>query len=198
MKHATSRMLFAYWDKIRGERAAPERGELRPGDMRHVLADAFVLTREPAGDVSVRLAGTRITALFARELAGSEFTRLWSPDERGDAARIVEMVANDSVGAVAGLVGANENGSELALEMLLLPLRHRGRTASRLLGCLSPAAVPSWAGLVPLRTFRTSSLRIIEPGRSDVVRRTAREVGAGLPAIPRRRSLFVVHEGGRI
>src|SRR5215204_4458470 len=43
MKHATTRMIFGYWDALRGERSAPERGEIEPGEIRHVLADTFVL-----------------------------------------------------------------------------------------------------------------------------------------------------------
>ena len=42
MKHATTRMLFAYWDTLRGERAAPDRGEIEPGEIRHILADTFI------------------------------------------------------------------------------------------------------------------------------------------------------------
>ena len=43
MKHATSRMLFAYWDALRGERSSPERGAINPGAIRHILADTFIL-----------------------------------------------------------------------------------------------------------------------------------------------------------
>ena len=183
-------MLFAYWDAVRGERAAPERGDVKPGEMRHVLADAFVLSREPGHDAAFRLAGTRLSALFGRELSGSGFPALWAASERAEAGRVV-----DTVGAILGLLGRNQNGSELALEMLILPLRHRGRTDARLLGAMSPAAVPSWAGLVPLRDLRTISLRVIEPGRSDAAPRGAPDdqgepiravlqVGEGLAASP--------------
>lgn len=192
MKHATSRMLFASWDALRGERAAPERADVRPGDMRHILADTFVLGADAAEPPSFRLAGTRLNALFGRDLKGVDFARLWTVGERDEALRLVEVCLDDTVGVVAGLVGTNENGSELPLELLLLPLRHRGRTDLRLLGALSPASVPSWAGLVPLRGLGTRSVRIIEP--SGVPGGDAREDHAVL----RRRTLFVVHDGGTL
>ena len=47
MKHSTSRMLFSYWDALRGERAAPERSEIEPGEIRHILADTFILEIGP-------------------------------------------------------------------------------------------------------------------------------------------------------
>ena len=51
MKHPTSRMLFSYWDGLRGARAARERGEIEPGEIRHILADTFVLEIDPAPHV---------------------------------------------------------------------------------------------------------------------------------------------------
>ena len=66
MKHATTRMIFSYWDSLRGERMAPERGEIEPGEIRHVLADTFILEVVERNAV-IRLAGTWICAFFGRE-----------------------------------------------------------------------------------------------------------------------------------
>lgn len=184
-------MLFAYWDTLRGERAAPERRDLSPGAMRHILADTFILALDASRRASFRLAGTRCCALFGRDLKGVALSGLWSDDERAEADRLVELAVGDTVGLVVGLVGANENGSEIALEMLLLPLRHAGRTEARLVGSLSPGAVPSWAGLVPVRSLEIRSLRVIQAPHP--VGYPARD----LTAAHERRRLFVVHEGGR-
>lgn len=187
MKHATTRILFAYWDSLRGERAAPERGDIRPGGMRHVLSDAFILSNE--ADTVFRLAGARICALFGRDLAGLPFRALWCPGDMGDVERLLGPVLEDTTGVVAGTVGANVNGSELSLELLLLPLRHGGRTDTRVLGALSPATIPSWAGLVPLVELRIRSVRTIETNPA----------GEGPPeigALAERRNHFVVHDGG--
>src|SRR5918997_383905 len=70
MKHPTSRMLFSYWDALRGDRAAPERGDVEPGDIRHILADTFILEIGEDRRATFRLGGTRVCALFARELKG--------------------------------------------------------------------------------------------------------------------------------
>ncbi|HEY0354137.1 MAG TPA: PAS domain-containing protein, partial [Enterovirga sp.] len=64
MKHATSRMLFSYWDSLRGERAAPERSDVEPGAIRHILADTFILGIDGEAGATFRLAGTRCSALF--------------------------------------------------------------------------------------------------------------------------------------
>ncbi len=72
MKHPTSRLLHAYWNGLRGARAAPERGEIEPGEIRHVLADSLILEIDaPRQSATVRLAGTRLCALFGAELRAS-------------------------------------------------------------------------------------------------------------------------------
>lgn len=190
MKHATSRMLFAYWDALRGERVAPDRGDLQPSHMRHVLADAFILEAGPDRPAAFRLAGTRCCALFGRDLKGMPFHAAWPVGMEAEADRLVTTVSTDVTGLVVGLIGANENGSEIPLELLLLPLRHRGRTESRLLGSLSPVTLPSWAGLVPLRSLETRSLRVVTAD-------TRTDICATLDGADERRRRFIVHEGGR-
>lgn len=159
MKHVTSRSLFAYWDGLRGQRIAPERADIEPGEIRDLLADMFIL--EVAGrSAAFRLAGTRLCALFGRELTRSPFATLWG--NRGpDASGLVETVAQDATGVVAGLLGASSSGEELPLELLLLPLRHRARASVRVLGALSATAWPLWAGIEPIVGLTTMSVRVL-------------------------------------
>lgn len=191
MKHPSSRMLHAYWDDLRGARAAPERGEIEPGAIRHVLADSLMLEIEPPRRAAtVRLAGTRICALFGRELRGADFRRLWGAGAGGDPWRLVEIVAEETAGVVVGLEGRTQAGDAVDLELVLLPLRHRGRTQDRVIGALSPGASPVWLGLRPLVSLETRTLRVLtaqalppEPANDPV---------------PMRRMGLVVHQGGRL
>jgi hypothetical protein len=186
MRHPTSRILFGYWDGLRGERTAPERGEIEPGAIRHVLADTFILALE-GGTPHFRLAGTRLCALFGGEMKDQPLIDLWQEDGRHDMRRLVEAVMDDAAGVVGGVTGRTRAGHPIDLELLMLPLRHRGKTHSRILGSLSPATVPAWIGLDPVDSLRTLSLRMIWSG--------SRESIALDPAARRRR--LVVHEGGR-
>ncbi|MEJ1934798.1 PAS domain-containing protein, partial [Nostoc sp. NIES-2111] len=70
MKHPASRTLFSYWDTLRGERTAPERSELDPGAIRNILADTFILEVDAGQTFPFRLAGTRVCALYGRDLKG--------------------------------------------------------------------------------------------------------------------------------
>ena len=215
MKHPTSRLLHSYWDRIRGERCAPERAEIEPGEIRHVLADSLILELDmPQRSATLRLAGTRVCALFGRELREQHLAALWGASG-DDPWRMIEIVAEDAVGVVAGLRGTTAAGDTIDLELLLLPLRHRGRTQARALGTLSPVGAPVWLGLRPIVRLDTLSLRVMaggdgaEAGRPGpalaLVERIAEPGEPPLDALPApandgtpiRRGHLVVHRGGR-
>lgn len=190
MKNPSTRLVFDYWDTLRGERSAPERGEIEPGALRHALADTFVLENEPIGPV-FRLAGTRLCALFGNELRSRPFAALWPDVEaQGDMRRLVQTVMDETAGAVAGLAAETQSGASVHLELLLLPLRYRGRTHARVLGALSPALTPDWLGLDTLDSMRTISLRMIWP---DAQARRPAEA-----AIPEARPKLMLLPGGRV
>jgi hypothetical protein len=190
MKHPTSRMLFSYWDGLRGQRAAPERGEIEPGEIRHILADTFILEIGPDRRAAFRLGGTRLCALFGRELKGEPFDALWPAEAQAEMRHFIDIVLDETAGLVVGLVGARDDDVTLDLEMVLLPLRHRGKTQARLIGALSPAAVPAWIGYHPLTHLKTVSHRVIWPSGRPMPRSLSDE-----PTEQRQR--LVLHPGGR-
>lgn len=192
MKHPASRMLFSYWDALRGERAAPERGEIEPGEIRHILADTFVLELGPTREARFRLAGTRFCALFGRELRDARIVDLWPEPTRHDVRRNIDVVVDETAGVLCGLLGSTEDGETVDLELLLLPVRHRGRPDVRMLGCLSPRTVPTWIGYKPVKALATVSMRVIWPSG-----RAIEPIRPPLDADERRRR-FVVHSGGRL
>jgi hypothetical protein len=102
MKHASSLELFAHWQDRRGARMAPERAEIDPGAIRKALGDAFLLGQDGEADPAFRLAGTRVCALFTRELKGEAFIALWQPDDHAAIRDLLAIVADEMVGVVAG------------------------------------------------------------------------------------------------
>lgn len=150
MKHASSRVLYEYWNERRGSRAAPERGDIEPGGIGRSLGDSFILAFDPAAAHPFRLAGTRICGLFGRELRAAPFETLWQEGDRAAIRDLVTAVADEAAGLVAGAKGRTEEGYAIELELLLLPLRHRGRTHVRQIGVLAPLTVPFWLGSSPV------------------------------------------------
>src|SRR5215831_6038238 len=96
MKSAPTRKLFSYWNARRGTRLAPERGDIEPGAIREVLGDSFILTFDPPADHPFRLAGTRVCALFERELKGTAFVHLWDLAGRVRIRELAATVADEA------------------------------------------------------------------------------------------------------
>ncbi len=52
-----------------------------------------------------RLAGTRVCALFCREVKGEEFDTLWNETSRKQIGDLLAVVKDEEIGAVAGVTG---------------------------------------------------------------------------------------------
>jgi hypothetical protein len=190
MKHPSVRELFDYWNDRRGERLAPERADIEPAAIRRVLADTFILSREPRHPF--RIAGTRVCALFGRELKGSAFLDLWSAPSRSELNTLLTIVADETVGVVASAVAAGPAAAPLHLELIVLPLLQRGPAGARLLGALAPSQPPPWLGRHGLRGLTLGPHRYVGPA-------VIGSVGAAVPPRPigRLKHGFVVYDGGQ-
>jgi hypothetical protein len=115
MKHTSSRDLYGYWDECRGIAQAPDRNDLEPGPVRHLLGDAFVLSYDAAEGHPFRVAGTRLCALLGRDMKGLPFMELWSRDSRREIGDLVGIVAEETLAAVAGAAARGLDGSFVSL-----------------------------------------------------------------------------------
>ena len=150
MKHAASRELYAYWQEKRGTRAAPERTEIEPGAIRSVLADAFILTLDHKTAYPIRLAGTRLCALFGREIKEESFLDLWAATNRPTLEGLLSILSDECIGTVAGAAAQSASGETVELELLLLPFSIRRPIFARAIGVLAPLKIPPWLGASPL------------------------------------------------
>lgn len=161
MKLAATQQLHAYWRYLKRDRSAPERNDIDPGEIRGVLADTFILEYEPAAGFPMRIVGTRTNALFQRELRGQPFVDLWRHGDRAEVVRLLESVADEAQPFLVGAAGGPTDGGLIDVEVLLLPLRHRGATHARLLGACAPRRAPEWLGILPIGPMSLTSLRAI-------------------------------------
>lgn len=116
MKHAVSQDLYAYWQERRGNRLAPERADIAPGPIRHLLSDVFILALDREAGHPFRLAGTRLCALFGRELKGERFIELWAAANATIVSNLLAIAADEQVGTVAGVTGQMANGDAIELD----------------------------------------------------------------------------------
>jgi hypothetical protein len=107
--------------------------------------------------------------------------------------RCLDIVVDDTAGVVVGLVGTTPREARVDLEMVLLPLRHRGQPHVRVLGGIAPAIVPAWLGFDAVTRLETVSVRVLLP--TPAVATPVPDVEVEVHRDPVRR--FVVYEGGR-
>ena len=206
MKHAVSRELYDYWNRVRGNQPAPERGAIEPSDLRRVLPDTFILEVNDREHYAVRLAGTRVCALYCRELKGTNLLDLWEDEDRSAMATLAAAVAEDGAAAVVTIDMRTARDQNLACEMILLPLRNGGATFDRVLGSLAALERPHWLGNEAVVRQAITSLRLIWPQEAPQFFRrrtdppapaaTSAPIAFPLPNSRRRRHLFVV-DGGK-
>src|SRR5947209_9148594 len=100
MKSPSIRQLFEYCNERRGRRLVPDREDIDPAAIRGMLADSFILAAQGRSAHSFRVAGTRVCALFGRELKSELFLNLWSQDSRSELKQLISIVANESLAVV--------------------------------------------------------------------------------------------------
>lgn len=164
MKHASTKELYAYWNALRGSQPAPRRNEINPGAIPRVLPDIFLLDVSKTGTYHFRLAGTRICALFGRELKGESFASLWEKNSTSNINELLNTVLDEHAAIISGAEGLAFQDRHCELELVMLPLAAE-EGGVRILGALSAHPLPSWFAVHHISTLRMTTLRLAWPSR---------------------------------
>lgn len=163
MKHAQTRHLYDYWNRLRAGRDAPERAEIEPGSLRHQLPSLFILDVEEKAQVVYRLAGTKLCEAFGHELRTQDFLEPWGLEDQAALSTMIWSVVDEGAAAVCGWKGVTLRGDRLAFETVLLPLRLDGDRGRRMLGLSAAFADPAWFGVHSLVAAELTAVRMIWP-----------------------------------
>lgn len=209
MKQDGSIALFQYWNRLRNGRPAPKRTEVEPADIKSLLADTFILEQDTRGEAVFRLAGTRLCAIYGRELKGFSFPSLWHDKDQRLIARLAHGVFHAKSVAAVTFDGFTAARRSTSFELLILPL-DGGLESPRCLGILSAASKPFWLGADPIVEGGVESVRVVDPDREPtyLANRPAIAVPSLSPSLrpiepgdgpPRARRIrhLVVLDGGR-
>lgn len=167
MRREASVTLFQYWNRLRDGRAAPKRTEIEPADIKSLLGDTFILESDTRGEAVFRLAGTRLCAIYGRELKGFAFSSLWRDKDARVVARLVRSVFQDKSVLVMTYEGISKGQRSLPLELLLLPL-DGGTENRRALGIVSTENKPYWLGADPVTDASVETVRVVDPDREPM------------------------------
>lgn len=144
--------IYAYWDRLRGDNASPMRAQIEPAAIRHALPDLFILETTPENELKFRLVGTRICAVFGRELRGLFFHEVWAGGPGSNPVEIAQGAILYESPVLLNLMGFFEDGETYRFEMLLLPIRSSEGACDRLLGALVPSS--GQERTLPMQTLR--------------------------------------------
>ncbi len=186
MQRASTKILFDYWNQLRGSRSAPERKDVDPTRIRQALGSTFILESNEGEDFSFRLAGSHLCSAYCRELKGRPFSRLWHDKDRDAVGTLIRAVTEDFAVALVTFEATTSSNSKLSFETILMPLRHNGSSTSRILGGMTAMEEPYWFGAQPIMEQRITGLRLIWPDDlstpdrlDDVVAEFPQEVAMG-------------------
>ena len=176
MRHPQTKNLFAYWMELFADanescgtpRRMPSRNAVEPAAIRNLLGDVFILDGSDDGEVRYRIAGTRVCALHGREMRGEPFADGFGVPNKSDARSWTGTMGTERCLVLLSTVATSRAGEVVALETLLLPLEHEGRTDRRALGITTAADEPEWLGLVPVVAQDLCAARLIRPWESNV------------------------------
>lgn len=196
MNHSQSQMLFSYWESLRGSRIAPDRADVEPRAIGRILGDTFILERDMTGTLPYRLAGSRICAIFGQEMKGAAFLAGLRPDDLALVRRAIADSVEAPTGVLLTLTGTAATGRAMALEALVLPLTHRGRLGTRLIGCLTTDEPPYWMGRDGVETLSLDRLKLVWPGNEAAMRQPSVFRPAPPPALTDARPALRLIRGG--
>jgi len=150
MQQATSRQLYAYWDRVRNGRIAPRRFEIEPAKIAPLLPETFIAECTGLRSYRFRLAGTKICEQFGRELRGTDLMSLWGPKDRDAFASLLRTVFSDAAVGQVLFHAYTEAHRQAKFELVLMPLIHTSETINRVLGAVTAIEPPFWLGTAPL------------------------------------------------
>jgi hypothetical protein len=101
---------------------------------------------------------------------------------------LLNDVAAEASGIVAGAVGQTKSDKATPLEMLLLPIADGAQT--QIIGALAPLVVPYWIGVIPVEAMTLGVFRLVLPETAGPAHREP------LQPVHRPAARFVVFEGG--
>lgn len=128
------RQLLDYWTKEKGDRIAPSRLDVDPGQIRALLPNVFLVERigEPPR-YRYRLVGTTVVKEFGEEITGKYLDEV---DFDFVTSRVVseyDRAAKECRPIVSKWAYDKQSGRRMAYERLILPLSSDGRTVDMFL-----------------------------------------------------------------
>jgi hypothetical protein len=187
IQHAGTRMLFRYWEKMRGENAAPRRDDLDLRQISAIVPNLILLDRDNLRQTyKWRLSGSETSQLYRRPLTNTDALTGWSSFERETLKQHFDAVVTNLQPCLIRYHLTTDTEQVISAELLGLPMQARNGMRFHIFGGVFPlrdALAMSYDRIVHLelsgiRTIWTEPLpgdtllanALVQPGGLRVIR----------------------------
>ncbi len=137
--HPGTRALFRYWEKMRGENAAPRRGDLDLRQISAIVPNLMLLDRGNLGPAyKWRLAGSETSLLYRQNLTNGDALAGWSAFERKALTEHFDAVVTGLQPCLIRYHLTTNTEEVIGAELLGLPMQARNGTRFHVFGGIFP------------------------------------------------------------
>jgi hypothetical protein len=160
--HPSSRMLFRFWETMRGGSPAPRREDLDLKPIRSLVPNLFIGEyAERARMFSWRLAGTAICEIYRRELTCTNMLAGWDAFEANTIKRFLSSTMSSKQPAVLRFRMHTDRDQVIGAEMAAFPLFAADGVTTHVLGGLFPFRETWSMGYTALTGFDLTAARLV-------------------------------------
>jgi hypothetical protein len=162
IQHPGTRALFSFWEKIRGEKAAPGRDDLDLRQISAIMPNLFILERDHLYQTyKWRLAGSEICQLYRQKLTSANALAGWDGFERNTLKQLFDTVATRLQPCLVGFHLTTDTGQIIAAELLGLPILARNGMRFHIFGGIFPLSDNHQLGYGAITCMQLSAARSI-------------------------------------
>ena len=139
IRHPGTRALFSFWEKIRGEKAAPNRDDLNFRQISPLVPNLLMLERDHLNQTfKWRLAGSEISQLYRQKLTNTDALAGWRGFERDSLKQLFTTVVTGLQPCLVRFHLTTDTGQVIGAELIGLPIHARNGLRFHILGGIFP------------------------------------------------------------
>ena len=162
IQHPGTRALFSFWEKIRGEKAAPGRDDLDLRQISPIVPNLLILERDHLHQTyKWRLAGSEICQLYRQKLTSTNALAGWGSFERTTLKQLFNTVVTSLQPCLVRFQLTTDTGPMVGAELLGLPLLARNGMRFHIFGGIFPLCDISQLGYGTITYMELSAARSI-------------------------------------
>lgn len=139
IKHPGTRALFSFWEKIRGEKAAPSRDDLDLRQIAAIVPNLLMLERDHLFQTfKWRLAGSEVSQLYRQKLTSTDALAGWRSFERETLKQLFTTVVTGLQPCLVRYHLTTDTGQVIGAELVGFPIHARNGSRFHIFGGIFP------------------------------------------------------------